>query len=244
MDAKDLPTKVPDVGIPHFFFDMIGRIVPGLFLIWCLLDAGFSVTLADKFDKYLTYFPATGPATALVAYVFAAYVLGFLLSSMSYLMVDSIFLAVWPLKTEWTESIRQFLSELGWKDPANCAREINRKVIEAKEIATYFIRTHPDAADISLSTSRWDAEALASRSLFLVSLAAGIYAAFRHRGWASCVYGLIAVSALLSFAHYSRGRAIRSRFQMVRVLLGVGYPMGKPNESQIPQACARPTHLG
>jgi len=73
--------------IPHFFFDLIGRIVPGAFLLlssYVLVDP--QLELLGRTKDLFKDFPFLGSAAVLLAFVAAGYFVGLLLGAISYVI--------------------------------------------------------------------------------------------------------------------------------------------------------------
>lgn len=198
--------------IPHSWFDVIGRIVPGAFLLAgileILLKPIFMITCTRLLNQTATVL-TTVTVVGLTLYIAAAYVTGFLLAPLSFLVIEWTTDLLWPIKDECIPTSVKDLAQaiLGEVD----ARRI-------RDFCGNFIWTHPEAAQIAIITSKRDAETLASRSLAVAGLGLAVANAI-HGYWCHVfVLILIAGAGCLSFRHYRR-RSFDARFDATAALL-------------------------
>jgi hypothetical protein len=217
-EPEDIPSAARIAGtIPLFFYDLIGRIVPGAVLILGLLLYTRRDLLGDWFDGLQKVFPkdsSAGYEVAMLLLFFAfAYFCGVVLSSLSYMVVEWIWNRFRPL------NLKTFAEHYG----------VSNGGLE-KRLEAYFGVTLRDGSldrasalcafyvwrkDIKLGiiTARTDAELLGARSLVLVSLIL-LLVPFLHSwtdgpmqrfAWGGCL-ALILVSTLLTYDYLRQKR--------------------------------------
>lgn len=194
--------------IPHFWFDVIGRMVPGAFLLAGMLEMRSTPLLGIDVTTLLKQ-SGTALVIALLLSVAAAYLVGFLLGAVSYWVIEWTTDSCKPIKLEnIPPRVRHFAeASLGQVD----ARRI-------RDFCGNFIWTHPEAVQIAVITSKRDAETLASRSVALAALCLAATNGCRGRWGHVLVLLLIFGAACLSFGHYHR-RSFDTRFDATAALL-------------------------
>ena len=215
--------------IPHFWFDAIGRIVPGAFLLTGLLGEYYGDQLVSNFKssqftilKALLADSAVLLLVGLFSFIVAAYLTGFLLGSLSYWCVEWVFDRFWPFNmNDVPQSIHELLKRRGKLPCGSNKRALHRQIVRARNFCGNFLWTQPKALQIALLISRWDAEALASRSIALAAM--GLLAwdmTFHGKRWLSLSRALLLltlVAAITSFRHYRR-RSLDTRFDAAALL--------------------------
>jgi len=220
--ASETPS-VTNVGglIPNVWFDIIGRVVPGTYLLAGLFDVLPSPPSAQVLNSCLSEFPVVGPAVGFLLVIVLAYFAGFLLGHVSYPVVGRL-LGRWSRVKlgDIHPVVREMLSQsygANWNAGAE-----HGAVLRARDFCSFFIwNKNPNLAIIF---SRWDAEALASQSIVLISLVLAVMY-WWTAAWYYAVptFLVIAVIAWVGFRHHSR-RAILSRFDMFLVLTRIKDP--------------------
>ena len=148
--------------IPHFWFDVIGRIIPGVFLLAGLAEMHSKSELAFDLTVLVTQ-SATVVVVGLFLFIAAAYIAGFLLASLSFWTVEYLTDCVKPFQIkEIPDSVKEYAKRLRGSQPENARR--------IRDFCGNLIWTRPEALQIAVITSKRDAETLASRSLALSAL--------------------------------------------------------------------------
>jgi hypothetical protein len=214
--ANEIPSVIEVGGlIPNFWFDAIGRIVPGLLLIGEMLEAWYTAnhpTIALSVVKDVS---AAQIAAACLLLAIAAYLVGFLMGALSDLAVVKIWDCASPLPRVVAPTRRLLRTYFGSAWYVRC-KSMTEFIIRARDLCSFFI-WHRDPK-LAVIFSRWDAEALASRSI----LVAGFLGLMMNRWLFHCwrgkyFYVILMLLAARSFWYYRR-RALESRFQMLLVL--------------------------
>jgi hypothetical protein len=219
-ELENLPEKVVSL-IPYFFYDLFGRIFPGLFL---LCGSVLAVRCTNQIQEFFEQAKNALTVEWIVACMVLAagcFVLGFLISTLSR--------ALWRFRvpTSLAALRDQFGSDATTESAIEIAFEahFHFKLGHETSNKTYLVNCsrlcqlavtsrHPSLDSVSV---RVDAEDLLSRSLFVASvLLLVLNASLCH--WIACVaYAVLAGISLSSFFHY-RKKQIRERFQMFLVL--------------------------
>lgn len=230
-------TRIPGI-IPHFFYDLIGRILPGAYLILGVLIILWQEDgISNSVPKYLFEPGVLDKATGLLVmlltvglllFLASAYLVGFLLGAVSYYVER--FCNVWRPMTldqllesfNLSERIRaglreafrqQFSFDLEGPDSGSSFREMT----ETSALCSYYVwAKNPN---LGYMTSRWDAEALASRSVLVASLALFIIRLVQVLIWRHCT-GLFKPGLLLVFFLIASGAACAYRFQRRKQIQG------------------------
>jgi hypothetical protein len=238
-------TRIPGI-IPHFFYDLIGRILPGAYLV-----VGVLIILwpQDEFRRSVPTFlmepdvleKATGLlvfllTVGLLLFLASAYLVGFLLGAVSY-YVERIWSSCKPITLDQmlvsfgvSERIktglkvafkRQFLFDLEDSDSGSSFKEMT----ETSTLCSYYVwAKNPN---LGYMTSRWDAEALASRSVLVVSLSLFIARLIQVLIWWHCtqsfkpgwllIFFLTGIGAIRAY-EFQRRKQIQGRFSLFQAL--------------------------
>ena len=209
--------SVTQVGglIPNVWFDLIGRIVPGSYLILGLLYVARHIRAVEALRTYMNQPSLAAPAIGLLMFTGAAYTSGFLLGHASHPLIDSLLARPWRVKARDIDpNVTAALSAryTNWA----AGRESEALVRRARDLCSYYIwNKNPTLAVIF---GRWDSEALASESICTASIALFIvYVWCYGLHWALVAFPTVAVLAFLGYC-YHRPRAIRARFDMFLTL--------------------------
>ena len=195
MATSPFVTRIGGV-IPWFFFDAIGRIVPGMYLIAVVILGSVS---PDQV-KALLALPqgsVTGFATSLVLLLIASYFMGFVLGPLSWLLEKLVWWSPWSIAKvrEWyglsektpapieecIETHLRFSIAEKKQDPKtevpktedSKARDLkteDQRIRSASKLCQFFV--YDASYQLGLLSTRWDAEALAARNTMAASLAA------------------------------------------------------------------------
>ncbi len=223
------------VDIPYLFYDIIARIAPGAFLVVGVVLSLKDGALALKAWSFFESSKACELSVGLVTLVVGAGVLiaagvfsflGFLLASLSNVVVEQGMWHWWPLSIAGlarfigAESIAslvgQFRTEFG------CDFD-DKSLNRASFLCSYYIwKMDPN---LGAMTGRLDAELLASQSMVLVSLVLAVVAAVKGviigftpylEIWLAVLI-LILISASLTF-EYHRKKRVYGRYAMFLAL--------------------------
>lgn len=223
------PSVKSGADIPYFFYDIIARITPGAFLIagvilsWngpaffaqlhCFLEKAVSADLSAGVATVLT-------AVGLIAFLGISSFSGFLLASISHVVIEQGIFHWWPIKldglTEFLgiegieELMLRFRTQFGssFKEGS-----LNR----ASFLCSYYVwRVDPN---LGAMTARLDAELLAAQSVLLVSLGliAWVLKKSLCQWFDSYLVGWLAILATITFGawltfKYHRKKRIYARF--------------------------------
>jgi hypothetical protein len=213
----DEPVKsVGGVGsiIPFFFFDLLGRIVPGGFLVLSLGWLGWK--------PWESTFQIEGVLSASLLFLFSAYLIGFVLGTPSY-VIEALWKRLVPWKCDQLHNsvlLRSFKSQFGFEIAAD-------KIPHCAELCHHFVwARNPNLASIG---SRWDAEALLARSLALASLIPLGYSIYLCRYSVALSMFLVFLVALTTYAHL-RKRHVLSKFDLFQAFSPPPEQTDKPKE--------------
>jgi hypothetical protein len=206
--------------IPHFFFDAIGRIVPGSFLIAGWLFEGWNAPSLSSLKAYIEKFNVSGPAVAFMVCLVASFIIGFLLGAVSFI-VEKIWSWLRPwrpaaLRKRYTgidgkfsrleETLRE---KLGLAFPSG--ERDHQSIHELSWLCAYYV--WGANTNLGVLTSRWDAESLASRSLFVSSLGLATYALYLSHWGSMAFFGCCAIASFLAY-NYHRKKQVFGRFDL------------------------------
>ena len=159
--------------VPHIWYDIIGRIIPGGFLLIGLTSVFLRHQITGVACHLLQFGASVIGITAglaLLILIPAAYAAGFLLGSINHIL-DLGWRHCWPLKLdEFSPGSKALLSrELGVVDKGNGAK-VDRQISRAHTAALHILWTHSEALPAASLGSKRDAEKLASGSLAWAAL--------------------------------------------------------------------------
>lgn len=195
MATTPFVTRIGGV-IPWFFFDVIGRIVPGAYLIamvtWGTHDLFELKTLINKPGKDVLDF-----ATSFLLLLIASYFLGFLLGPISWGLEKLFWRSPWSIakvckwyglseetvapveqciETHLRFSIAEKKQDPKTEDPKtedSKTRDLkteDQRIRSASRLCQFFV--YDASYQLGLLSTRWDAEALAARNTMAASLVA------------------------------------------------------------------------
>ncbi len=193
----DIPKQVSGT-IPHFWFDILGRIVPGAFLLVGLFSEDWHQSLTSFVHKFAADFPLTTHSVGFfLLFSGASFFVGHFLGVLSYYLIDRPVAFLWPVEEESVCSpeklplpemlkacMKSFTSESGKssrssgsEEPGASAAPVTSKMdrfrkhkMLAKQSEAIAHWLWIRSPDLAIIISRWTAEALGGRSVALVSL--------------------------------------------------------------------------
>jgi hypothetical protein len=207
-DSLTPVTKYAGV-IPHFWYDIIGQMVPGSFLLVGMWSLGISNTKAECFVKtYLTNNSDLRFIPLLITLAVVAYFIGGILGPFSHLLIQEPFWKWFPTAIPATtvEHLRPIFGPMKNENDIKMVRDQCSWVVWKR------------APDLAMIFSRWDAMALSARSIALSSAGLLVYSIAKCYGAASVTLLIVSIGSLLSFNHF-RGKALTSRFEMLALVL-------------------------
>lgn len=204
--------------IPLFFYDLIGRIVPGAVLILGVMVYVRRDLLVNWLSGLQQVFPkdsTAGYAAAIILLFFAfAYFCGVILASLSYLAIENISKRIFPLNLKtFADHYELGLSnDLPKRFRHHFGVSLNSGSIDRASALCAFYVWRKDS-NLGLITARTDAELLGARSLVLVSLILLVLPFFHYWTgwppftwtWAGCLT-VILWSGILTFRYLREKR--------------------------------------
>src|SRR5215472_6686104 len=216
--------KVPDVAglssiVQHFYYDLIGRIAPGMYL----LLGGYWIIKIIKFKGEAPSLTAAPSFATMVVAVLFAYVVGFIIGPLSHFVFDSL-LPFGGFKAKNTpRMVLRAIEQNGWEPPSTTLpkRKWNKRIRSLSEQSVYVL--WQQAPLLASMTNRWDAEAFAARQFGMATIILIALMAWTLEG---TVKGhepmFITLAGIVSFCYlqfrYSRRRSILSRLVMLASL--------------------------
>lgn len=220
-EAVSSPSRIAGT-IPLFFYDLIGRIVPGATLILGMMVYVKRDLLVNWFSGLQQVFPPSstaGYAAAMILLVFAiAHFCGVILASLSYLMIEHLWKRWFPLNLKtFAEHYELSLSnDLPKRFKHHFGVSLDSGSVDrASALCAYYVWRKD--SNMGLMTARTDAELLGARSLVLVSSILLVLPLFHcwtglppfTWSWGGCLI-VILCSSVLTF-HYLREKRVFMR---------------------------------
>jgi hypothetical protein len=238
-EVEGLPQKVGGV-VPYFFYDLYGRILPGLFL-WCgLIAAWWQTPVVQRFVCAVRGLSATGWAFGSLMALAACFLAGFLLSDLTRITLWKL---VRPISIKQVrgyfgtpadqKSALETAFESYFGFPMTRAIEEDQDLIWAARLCEFVIVSQNPAMDSVLT--RVAAEELLSRSLMVASSILAPISACHGTLVASVAYVVIGYLSFSSYKHY-RQKGFRERFQTFYALVKSSAYGGRPGSSPVDQA--------
>jgi hypothetical protein len=236
---EDMPSIKEMTGkIPLFFYDAIGRILPGaVFVVGtiCYLNRNRLTSWDMAVRTLQTLFPKESTAgyslAALLLFFGLSYFVGIILSSLSFDLVERPFRRLAKL------DIHAMVKEVGVDSPHRLQERFQHQfghhipmdVNEASFLCSFY--AWKTDANLGMMTARWDAEALCGRSLALVTLmfvlmpaVTRVWVPWTKVEWAwAGVWLVICISTCLSF-NYLRKKRLSGRFGLLMALTSPHLP--------------------
>ena len=200
--------------IPHVWFDIIGRVIPGAFLIVGLGAEGCFPGIAAEFKHYMLGTTTTISVITFLGFIAAAFTVGFLLAPLGGLL-DCLWDRCCPLRLDPKKfspaSIKILKDEFQVSDE-DVKADQNKKISLARLTALHNLWTYPAALPIALLASKRDAEKLASGSLvgaglLLMLFSCGIDS---HERCAVRVLLLLVIAMSVCVHHHYRRRVVET----------------------------------
>jgi hypothetical protein len=223
----DVPKQISSV-IPHFWFDILGRIIPGAFLLVGLFSEDWHTSLTSFVHRFAADFPLTSDSVGFfLLFSAASFFVGHFLGVLSYYFIAWPVAFLWPVKRNSVpkaselpipEVLKRSISAASETPPSThspLAFWRHQRILEHKQIAKesetlahwLWIRS-PELAALP---SRWAADALGGSSVALVS------AVLLALKW-SCISTSVKTLLILLFFcgvkthHYYKNKAITRSF--------------------------------
>jgi len=228
-ELTELPARVGAV-IPNFFFDAIGRIVPGTYLLAGMLGVGYVSSIGSLLNQIRS------SVTAAILFSFClisfGYLAGFLLGAVSYLLEWAMQKReMWNLAMlrkrfghstdKETQVERAFYERFGYK----IMDKDENNIEECSWRCAFFVWAENPL--LGSMAARWDAEALADRSVATASLIIALeilvlkyltiphcYFSFWYLHWYYSFWFLEACVIAVIDYEYHRKQRIWGRFQL------------------------------
>jgi hypothetical protein len=206
------------VEIPHVWFDIIGRVIPGAFLIVGLGAEGYFPDSIKRciFDPSV---PTLTLTFILLVYISAAFTAGFLLGPLGCIL-DCAWNKRRPLRLEEFsgDTIKLLEDEFKVSKEESIDRQ-NQNIWRARLTAVHILWTRPTALSAAALVSKRDAEKLASSSLAWAGLVLmggwvavwtlscfgiGPHEPFAVRVMVLAVLSVVVVMSLFAYDHYRK----------------------------------------
>lgn len=244
--SPDLSVPSQAVGvIPHFFYDVIGRIIPGAFVIVSLF-AMFGLPSQLKFLKEQLEAPGKDAigyqifagTACFIALIVGGYFVGFMLSAPAYLMSEKMLVKekgrlffrpltlaglLSPNGTSVSEQERvtkAFKKCFGFDLDVTDAQAIQRQ----SGLCSYYVWSND--TNLGQMSARWDAEALACRNMFFAAVSLFLIQIGQLIHWRAFCWRSLALLGALVLAgwfmyRYHRCRQISGRYLLFISTLAV-----------------------
>jgi hypothetical protein len=219
-ELESLPEKVVSV-VPYFFYDLFGRILPGLFFLCGVFLAWRHGSRVQWFLEQAQRARAAEWVVGGVILVAGCFLSGFLLSTVSQVLwVPRIPVSLATLRdhfgspaTEESSIETAFRAHFGFRLD-HSSKEKTYLVYCSRLCQLAVASLHPA---LDSQSRRVESEELLSRSLCAASIILLLVSAARGQ-WTACIaYVVIALLSFLSYRHY-RAKGFREKFQMFLVL--------------------------
>ncbi len=203
--------------IPFFFYDIFSHIVPGAFLIvsaaWLALNDALYELLSKPFANTVNRAPIAGPTVWFLVFLIAAFFVGFILGAVSHI-AESLWNVLAPYSLE---DLRQWLGGRRG-DPVTVETAIHERfgislrneqsagnnLVECSFLCWNFVYFHNPG--LAIVATKWDAEALLSRSVFFAGTGLAVWAFAWHLMLGFGVLAPIGLGAFLAFRYHRKKR--------------------------------------
>jgi hypothetical protein len=214
-DFIQLPAKVGGV-IPNFFFDAIGRIVPGTYLLAGMLWVGYGYTIQSFLSQ-----THDGSVTAVILFslslIFLGYIAGSLLGAASYWLECVLSKTEkWNLAelrkrfgdsaTEETQLEKVFRQRFGFR-----ILDDHERIEHCSWLCVFLVWA--ENPHLGSMAGRWDAEALSARSVATASLVISLEILLLAHWYYSLGFLAICCFAVMNY-RYHRGNRLWGRFRL------------------------------
>jgi hypothetical protein len=199
--------------LPHAWFDLIGRFIPGVLLVVGLGAVGCFPGITSVLKYYLFDGTTTVQVATLSGLIVAAFLAGFLLSPLCGFL-DRIWDRCQPLTLDEKNFVLRTMKLL--EGEFKVAKEDtkddqNRKIMRARLSALHILWAYPETMPLAALASNRDAEKLMAGSLAWASfiLYAALLITVRARFSVHILLLLTIALSLLAYCHY-RKRAVQT----------------------------------
>jgi len=209
--------------IPYFFYNIFAHILPGGFVIVSVLLLMPNVTsrlvCSTSANKSVSQAPIAIPTVLFLIFLMATEFIGFFLGALSY-FADWIWCKSFPYSLEglrkWLGGDENKLSRIenAVRTKFAVSLEGNKSknnIVKCSFLCWNFVATHDP--NLVIVATKWDAEALLSRSVFVSSLALSVLAVCVRGPLAGAVIAIILVASWASF-RYHRSKRVYGRFAL------------------------------
>lgn len=182
MGAEDsVPKQIAGV-IPHFWFDVLGRIVPGAFLLVGLFSEDWQQSLTSFVHTFAKDFPLTSHSVGFfLLFSAASFFVGHFLGVLSHYFIAWPVAFLWPIKKGSVQSpndlpIPQMLKNCmesfmcDTKDTSGKHAGVRTHKIIARQSEALAHWLWIRGPELAILVSRWAADSLAGRSVALASV--------------------------------------------------------------------------
>jgi hypothetical protein len=231
--AKEIPGT-----IPLFFYDTIGRIIPGALLIIGVLAFCRRNSITDwpgPLDKVFPNDSTAGYSLAVILlFLGLSYIAGILLAAWSFTVLENTFRKIPCLKL----NIKDLTKSLGGDQVHVLQSEYHKQfghyfsgetIENASFLCSYYLWNKKST--LGLMSARGDAEALSGRSLTLVSIILFLLPVVTKIGsWGTCGFdygwaifmSFVVIGAMLSWNHQRKKRVYSRYAFFLAVVRGKG----------------------
>lgn len=240
----DVPKQVSGI-IPHFWFDILGGIVPGAFLLVGLFSEDWHQSLTSFVHKFAADFPLTTQSVGfLLLFSAASFFVGHFLGVLSYYFIALPVAFLSPIKkgsvcepdnlplpemlktcmkrfaSESNKSSASSGSEGAGAAPAPATSKIDqfrthKAIAKQSEVIAHWLWIR--SPDLAIILSRWAAEALGGRSVALVS-AILLMSKWRCLSWPICASLLILFFCGVATHYHYTNKKITNAFYFSTML--------------------------
>lgn len=249
MGVEDVVPKQVSGMIPHFWFDILGRIVPGGFLLVGLFSEDWHKSLTEFVHKFAADFPLTTHSVGFfLLFSATSFFVGNFLGVLSYYFIDRPVAFFWPIKRgsvgtpdelpipemlkTWLKGFESKTSMSEANDGASEASRYERMrkhdlVVRQSDALGHWLWIR--CPELAVLVSRWGADSLAGRS---VAVASAILLVIKWPllSWTIRIFLLILLLCGVSTYHYYRNKVATRVFYFSRMF--ESSPAGEPQKAK------------
>jgi hypothetical protein len=156
--------------VPHVWYDIIGRVIPGAFLLGGVVEARRCYFATHWLRRSIRHDSIAVLTIFLFVFISFAFVVGFLLAAANPL-VDYLWSRCKPFRLrQFNNATQQFLGREFGICPYSESREQNEDIGKARDAILHLLWTYPAGTPVAQLTSKRDAEKLASSSFCVAGL--------------------------------------------------------------------------
>lgn len=242
MGAEDVVPKQVSGMIPHFWFDILGRIVPGGFLLVGLFSEDWHKSLTEFVHRFAADFPLTTHTVGFfLLFSAASFFVGHFLGVLSYYFIDRPIAFFSPIKRESVGTpdelpipemlktcLKGFESETSKSASEESRYQRMRKhdlVVRQSDALGHWLWIR--SPELAVLISRWASDSLAGRS---VAVASGILLVIKWPllSWSIRIFLFILLLCGVSTYHYYRNKVATRAFYFSRMF--ESSPAGEPGK--------------